>query len=71
MLLLWRHALIKDTARKRYASTQDVLKAAHAEVANLFFLEFTRNEDKNEPEPGTKRSRISIFPCDSNHNLII
>lgn len=53
MLLLWRHALIKDTARKKYAATTDVLKAAHAEIANLFFLEFTRNEEKNEPEvPG-------------------
>lgn len=59
MLLLWRHALIKDTARKKYAATPDILKAAHAEIANLFFLEFTRNEEKNETEPGMKHHNFT------------
>jgi len=47
LLLLWRHMVIKEFAKKRY-STSDILKACHAEVANLFFLEITQAE-KKEP----------------------
>lgn len=38
---------VRELARKRY-STSDILKACHAEVANLFFLEITQAE-KKEP----------------------
>lgn len=58
MLLLWRHSLIKDTAKKAYAVHQDILKAAHAEVANLFFLEFTKNEEKSAGGQGKSRLRV-------------
>ncbi|KAK6620988.1 hypothetical protein RUM43_011291 [Polyplax serrata] len=55
VLLVWRYALIKEISKKRYATSTDLLKASHAEIANLFFLEFTRHEaEQNEKEESSK-----------------
>lgn len=58
VLLVWRYSLIKEISKKRYA-TPDSLKAAHAEIANLFFLEFTKNEEKQNEVDGEKETRES------------
>ncbi|EEB20232.1 conserved hypothetical protein [Pediculus humanus corporis] len=67
ILITWRHGLIKEMARKRYATSPDVLKAAHAEIANLFFLEFTKNEEKSnvDAEENVKESDCKETPFQS------
>lgn len=52
MLLIWRHVLIKEIAKNRFAANSETLKAAHAEVANLFFLEFTKEDEKQNDSEG-------------------
>lgn len=52
LLLEWKHHVIKDIAMKRYLSSQETLKSAHAELANLFFSEFCEDNSESEDEPG-------------------
>ncbi|KAL1138690.1 hypothetical protein AAG570_008752 [Ranatra chinensis] len=51
ILLCWRYELIATVARKRYLKTQDTSRAIHAEIANLFFSEFSTQEESNIEEP--------------------
>ncbi|XP_068081226.1 protein qui-1 [Anabrus simplex] len=50
MLICWRHELTADVVRKRYLHSQDVLRATHGEVANLFFSEFVHQNSEAETE---------------------
>lgn len=53
LLIEWRHQNIKDFARKRYLTSQEVQKSVHTEIANMFFSEFCDEENsESEDEPG-------------------
>lgn len=57
LLIEWSHVMIKDLVRKRYLNNQENLRNTHAELANLFFFEFCRDdscdeEEEEEGEPG-------------------
>nr|XP_014277406.2 NACHT domain- and WD repeat-containing protein 1 [Halyomorpha halys] len=49
ILLSWKHELTSKVARRRYLQSQDVCRALHAEIANLFFSEFS-DQDVQEEE---------------------
>ncbi|CAH0392958.1 unnamed protein product [Bemisia tabaci] len=44
ILFCWQHKLISKVARKRYLTSQDLQRALHGEIANLFFSEFNKQE---------------------------
>ncbi|XP_069684220.1 protein qui-1 [Periplaneta americana] len=50
MLVCWRHDLTSEVARKRYLQSQDSLRSAHGEIANLFFSEFSQQGSEAETE---------------------
>lgn len=53
LLIEWKRKLIKEIATKRYLKGQDTMRNTHAEIANLFFSEFCREENsESEDEPG-------------------
>lgn len=53
ILLCWKHELTAKVARRRYLQSQDVCRALHAEIANLFFSEFS-DQDVQEEESGIR-----------------
>jgi hypothetical protein len=59
LLIEWSHVTIKDIVRRRYLHNQETLRNTHAELANLFFCEFCRDEscdeEDEEGEPGESR----------------
>jgi len=50
VLLCWRHDLTSEVARRRYLQSQDSLRSAHGEIANLFFSEFSQQRSDVETE---------------------
>jgi len=50
VLLCWRHDLTSEVARRRYLQSQDSLRSAHGEIANLFFSEFSQQRSDAETE---------------------
>ncbi|GLG97135.1 F-box/WD repeat-containing protein 7 [Gryllus bimaculatus] len=64
LLLGWRHELTAEVARRRYLGAQDALRAAHADVANLFFSEFAQQSseaDTEEPAPSPTENKETPF----------
>lgn len=51
-MICWRGELIRDVARKRYLPDNDALRTAHAEIANLFFSEFSETDSDQPPRAG-------------------
>jgi hypothetical protein len=50
LLVCWRHDLTSEVARRRYLQSQDSLRSAHGEIANLFFSEFSQQGSDAETE---------------------
>jgi len=50
VLLCWRHDLTSEVNRRRYLQSQDSLRSAHGEIANLFFSEFSQQRSDAEAE---------------------
>jgi len=50
VLLCWRHDLTSEVARRRYLQSQDSLRSAHGEIANVFFSEFSQQRSDAEIE---------------------
>lgn len=61
LMFSWRWSS-GEIARKRYLSTQDVLRSTYAEVANLFFAEDSEEKDEKSPEePGSPPAKETPF----------
>jgi hypothetical protein len=69
LLIEWSHVTIKDIVRRRYLHNQETLRNTHAELANLFFCEFCRDEscdeEDEEGEPAPLLSEIRETPFQS------
>lgn len=52
ILHCWKHELSSKVARSRYLQSQDVVKSLHTEIANLFFSEFSNQDDQDDDESG-------------------
>jgi hypothetical protein len=64
VLLCWRHDLTSEVARKRYLQSQDSLRSAHGEIANLFFSEFSQQRsDAEAEETGEGMLHICTHTC--------
>lgn len=60
LLVEWSHDGIRDVARKRYLQNQDVLRNTHAEIANLFFSEFTESDENSESEAADEPGKFEM-----------
>lgn len=65
LLLEWSHHIVKDIAMRRYLSSQETLRNAHAELANLFFSEFCEENSESDEEPAPLLSDIKETPFQS------
>lgn len=45
VLIQWRHSLCAEVAKARYMTTREVIRQAHAEMANIFFGEASEDSD--------------------------
>lgn len=50
LVIEWSHELTKEIAKARYLSSQEIIRATHAEIANLFFNEFSESDENSESE---------------------
>ncbi|XP_049942860.1 protein qui-1 [Schistocerca serialis cubense] len=80
LLVCWRHELAREVARRRYLHSQDVLRATHAEVGNLFFSEFSGQQasegdgdaEESAPSPTENKEtpfQTSFLPDDVTYSL--
>lgn len=46
VLIQWRHSLCAEIAKQRYMKTREVVRQAHAELANIFFGEAAEDSDE-------------------------
>lgn len=60
LLIEWRHDLCAEITKKRYITDQEVMRAAHAEIVNLFFPQETSDDsDEIQSENSDKSSEFS------------
>lgn len=45
VLIQWRHSLCAEVAKERYMASREVIRQAHAELANISFNEGTEDSD--------------------------
>lgn len=50
LVLEWSHASTKEIAKTRYLTSQENTRLIHAEIANLFFSEFSESDENSESE---------------------
>lgn len=59
LLIEWRHDLCAEITKKRYITDQEVMRAAHAEIVNLFFpQESSDDSDEIQSENSDKSSEF-------------
>jgi len=64
VLLCGRQDLTSEVARRRYLQSQDSLRSAHGEIANLFFSEFSEQcNDAEAEETGEDMLHICTHTC--------
>lgn len=69
LLLHWSHDNIRDIARKRYLQNQDNLRNTHAELANLFFNEFTESDENSESEAADEPGTLHLYISTNHFNI--
>lgn len=70
LMFSWRW-LARESARKRYLSTQEITKSIHAEVSNLFFAEDTEESEEKSPEdPASPPAKETPFATTPQHDNI-
>jgi len=71
LLIEWRHDLCAEVTKKRYInSDQELLKAAHAEIANLFFPQETSDESEDGNSDTSEKSGMFASPSIDDGNSI-
>lgn len=50
LVIEWSHELTLEIAKAKYLNSQEIAKATHTEIANLFFSEFSESDENSESE---------------------
>ena len=71
ILLCLRHDVTSEVARRRYLQSQDSLRSAHGEIANLFFSEFSQQGSVAETEEAGEGMLCICMSLVTSSSLII
>lgn len=62
VLIQWRHSLCAEVAKARYMPSREVIRQAHAELANISFSEGTDDSDEVTSSHSDNKHGEDCFP---------
>lgn len=68
LVIEWSHEGIKEVAKKRYLTSQEIIRSNHADIGNLFFSEFSDSDENSESEAADEPAPLPTDQKDTPFN---